>query len=143
MQLQTGGVGGRGRSSRRRAAATAPVGLRAVHSWSVVTVRGAAEGEREMQHDDAVGEDIHEEEANMYREHVVSQVCCLPLTVFPENMRLQAFVPWQCHPLGTQVSSALCPTCSTCPCLSLLPGEPGTGRRRRSVSTFVLSGALW
>eukprot|EP00892_Ulva_mutabilis_P007765 jgi/Ulvmu1/5360/UM022_0154.1 len=29
---------------------------------------------KEMKHDDAVGEEIHEEEANMYREHVVAQL---------------------------------------------------------------------
>lgn len=34
----------------------------------------AAENNKEMKHDDPVGEEIHEEEANMYREHVVTQV---------------------------------------------------------------------
>lgn len=94
-----------------------PVGIGAVHRWRLLTVRSVAEGEREMQHDDAVGEDIHEEEANMYREHVVAQVRCQTLPVCRENMRLRELV-LHCvaassarrRRLGTRVSGAPSPT---------------------------------
>lgn len=58
-----------------------------LYSAQLVTVGAAAENETEMKHDDAVGEDIHEEEANMYREHVVSQARCLSLHMCRESSR--------------------------------------------------------
>lgn len=59
--------------------------------------RAAAENETEMKHDDPVGEEIHEEEANMYREHVVSQACPHPLPRPPSASALTPSRPLPQH----------------------------------------------